>query len=237
MAEEPEPIDEFGRVLTQGRKNEVVEHLGTLGLSRDEITRFQWKTRKLNFAYRVSALVHPAGERYFIFDTREEGKLRAIYCPTESSAQKTENMPTWKDFLKPVGEWAIRVTRDAEQPDLLAQLREQADVLGEAETVDETPFTADERARLATAIGDLKNWLVERRLVEPEQMEAVNRKLDQLVADANTQTRRRWKDMFLGVLLTIGVQNALESQAFKNLLQFAWESVGPIIMHLPQLPS
>lgn len=94
-----------------------------------------------------------------------------------------------------------------EAPDLWGSLAQERELLGSepAEAVN-TPFNADERSQIKRAIDEIRVYITTTYSLTDEPLRRVNAKLDYLI-DASTRLGRiDWKNLFVGALFSLALQ-------------------------------
>jgi len=149
-----------------------------------------------------------------------------------------ENL-TWLRVPERVARWAADVKRDADTPDLWAELLAAQgsnltpSVPGRG---DNSPFTGPEQEQLRTAIEQIRAYgLAATELAEDHRSE-VEAKLDYLIAASKRTGRIDWKNIAMTVLVTTAVEVGRDPAQRAAFLDFCATALADLVMHLPQLP-
>jgi len=127
---------------------------------------------------------------------------------------------SWEALMTRISTWLKEVKLDLATPDLWAELRGEAELLGGAfgEANENTPFTREEQKdierRLREAEAHVKRTYA---LPEPE-MEILNAKIDYLVDAAVRLGRIDWRNAFIGAILGYILFAALPPESARSLL-------------------
>lgn len=95
------------------------------------------------------------------------------------------------------------------------------------EDIENRPFSQPEAAHVRRSIQSVKDTLLTRQdIVRPEQMEFINRKLDDLAAATDRMGRKDWINFAVGVLSNVIVGAALSPEAAKFLFQMTGSALS-----------
>ncbi len=96
--------------------------------------------------------------------------------------------------------------RDADTPNLWAQLQREREVLVASLYEQEggnTPFNSDEQTEIAEQLAQIKELLKETHSLSEAQMLVLNMKIDDIAAAANRMGRKDWLLVFYGVMFPL----------------------------------
>jgi hypothetical protein len=192
--------------LLKSQKNEILVLIKQADLDPME---FDWEEREETETYSLGEVTHhfhrlihkPSGYAALF------GENFLSYSPGEQRPQQTENKLNWVGKREAVHHWLMYLKREIDAPDLWASLAQGRELLG-AEPVGavNTPFTADEQVQIKKTIEEIRVYITSTYSLASEPLAKVNRKLDYLI-DASTRIGRiDWKNIFVGALLSLALQ-------------------------------
>lgn len=140
-----------------------------------------------------------------------------------------------------VAVWAAAVKDDVDTPDLWAELQREREVLTGAryEGVENTPFTADERAEVARQLQEIKEYVTSTYSPTEGQILSLVARLDYVEEAAGRLGRKDWLLLFYGTMFGLIVDSLLMPEAVRNIIKITFHG----LVHLfgggtpPQLPS
>lgn len=193
--------------LLQSQKNEVFAKITAAGLDPLDFNFEEQRKEERAFAGRTEILlahrlVHTPSEYAFRF-----GENWVSYSPgAEAIEELTENL-NWAQKMWAVERWLTYLKREINAPDLWASLAQERELLGtEPVGAVNAPFNAEEQAQIKLAIDEIRVYITSTYSLASEPLAKVNRKLDYLI-DASTRLGRiDWKNIFVGALLSLALQ-------------------------------
>ncbi len=209
------------RALTKKQRNALYDHIVTAGLdpARCEFAEDEQDVR----------LTHgPTGSVFSAQPHKYEGYTVRKSIGDEPAEQFFE--PAWPSVLNSAGIWAESVEEFTAAPDLWAEIRREKKFLSgdEYESASNTPFGADEQARIAAQLRQIKEYLAERYPLSDEEISEVEVRLDDVEAAASRVGRKDWLLMFYGVMFTLIVTALLPPDAVQRIMAMVSHGLGDL---------
>ena len=120
---------------------------------------------------------------------------------------------------------------------LISQISPRSGLMAGAAEIesDNMPFSDSELARIATSIENVKERLTEISELEPEQVQLLSRKLDQIQAASSRMGRKDWVNYVAGYLTSICVSAAFAPDTTRSVFQavnaaFAWFFASGVLL-------
>ncbi len=208
--------------LLTSQKDTLFDVIERVGLSPSQF-KFDMTPGPGHF---VTNLIFKNSEFQFSFGDMSNSSV-GVYCPgTDTYREKIGG--DWNHLLEGVNQWLLNIVREINTPNKWDRLcKEIAGIEINLEN-DENKFSAIEYEDLQQRILTLKQGITSIKLL-PDQMSAINNKLDHLVDLAKAMSKFDWKSLFIGTIASIVIQlsvtpsNAqslwtLIKQIFNNLL-------------------
>ncbi len=148
----------------------------------------------------------------------------------------------WSNVEKRLEQWAAKVKKDLETPDLWAQLQREREILSRApDEAENTPFTPDEQEEIVKHLDEIKEYVKSTHSLSHDQMVALEEGFKELATATRRLGRNDWRLMFLGLVLTLIVTGILPPDAVHGFLWMALHSLqhflgGAASPSPPQLP-
>lgn len=179
---------------------------------------------------------HRWSESYFVVGG-DPGHYNGRYVVGDGPAWPYE-VYSWQALTPRISGWLGDVKRDLDTPDLWAELRHDAELLGAAsgETTENTPFTQAEREEITERLRALRDHVMSTYSLSEPQMRLLDEKLDYLVEAAGRLGRTDWRGVFVGVMCSWFVSAALPPASALHILITLLHSTGHFY-GFPQLPS
>ena len=138
-----------------------------------------------------------------------------------------------ENWLGEVESWLVEIERDLSTPDLWAEFARERDALSGTPHApeDNTPFTADEQAEIATRLGDVAKYAAESGKYEDDELQVLNAKIDYLIESSKHSRRFDWREQAVGAFLSAVVGNVLPQGATMDVLNMIIGTVGHLIGH------
>lgn len=147
---------------------------------------------------------------------------------------------SWSTVPGKVERWAGEVRRDADTPDLWAELRTKQGIITSAgfEDVSNTPFSPHEQREILEQLQQIKELVNGTDSVSKAQRLSLEAKLDELAAAVGRVGRRDWQLMFGGVILGVILQQLLPPEAVSDIIEMVGHALGHLFggNGVPQLP-
>jgi hypothetical protein len=160
------------------------------------------------------------------------------FSPGEAEPIQRASHENWSAQLRTVGRWLTYLQREHETPDYWNLVAEEGDLLGASAGVENTPFTTQEQVQVRTALRELPAYLQQSQELAPNQLAALEARLDYLVEASSRLGRRDWLNILLGSIVSFALQEAVTSEVAKEIVQFVARSLGGIFgAELPGLPA
>ena len=147
-------------------------------------------------------LTYTLSEFYFQF-----GPSHVAFSPGEEAQRQQIDRLNWVGKSTFLRNWLTYLKREIDAPDLWGSLSQEQELLSiePAEAVN-TPFTADEQVQIKSAIEEIRVYIISTYSLAEEPPAKINRKLDYLI-DASTRLGRiDWKNLFVGALISLALQ-------------------------------
>jgi hypothetical protein len=134
----------------------------------------------------------------------------------------------WNTFLPRVDDWLQSLKRDLNTPDLWAELRREAELLGNGSdrVIENTPFTQVEQREIERRLGKLATDVSHAYSLSGAETKALHAKLDYLVDASRRLGRKDWLNTFIGVTLGFILALALPSESARGILLTFFRSIG-----------
>jgi len=209
--------------ITQTRKNAILAAISAAGL---EPAGFDWEQEPTevndigpgNEAHTVDVLVHrPTGYR-FKFDAQlPRGSLWALYTPGPEGAPRREHAGSWEYVWSYLTTWLATVKEEHDAPDLWSQLRQQRELMI-GEGAENTAFTPEERARIASQLNEAKEYVRANFELDPAQLDQIESQLDYLIEASGRIGRVDWRNLLIGSFLALALQTVVPVAPIQQLL-------------------
>lgn len=193
--------------LLKSQKNEVLsviraEGLNPLDFRVEEERKVETDLVGLGNTSLANRHVHtPSGYSFFW------GGDWVSYNPGDESTGEFAEDLNWLGKVTALKDWLTHLKREIDAPDLWASLSQEQELLSlePAEAVN-TLFTAAEQVQIKKAVEEIRTYVTSTYSLAGEPLAAVNRKLDYLI-DASTRLGRiDWKNIFVGALFSLALQ-------------------------------
>ncbi len=154
-----------------------------------------------------------------LYKGRQLGKKTshyAIFSPGNDNFAEQNYPGTWEYQLQYAFRWLTNIFREINSTNKWDRLyKEIAEIKINYEN-DEGKFSATEYEELKHKIDSLKNGITSINLL-PEQLAAINTKLDHLTLLAKDMNKFDWKGLFVGTIISIIVQLSVTPENAKSL--------------------
>jgi hypothetical protein len=208
--------------VSQTRKNAILHHVQEAGLDAHD---FVWSEEPSEIThvrlgrdpFTVEVLVHQPTGYWFCFDVDVSGSPWAIYLPGRDGTKQREHAGSWDYVFVYVQQWIAFVKQEHEAPDLWAELKRQHELISGA-FVENTPFSAQEQARIAAHLNGTREHVRSNVELEPGQYEVLAARLDYLVEASGRVGRTDWRNLLIGSLHSLVIEAVLPVQAVQKAL-------------------
>ena len=159
------------KTLLRSQKNEVFRVVQEAGL---DLSMFRWAVLE-NKNFSTSRLDY-SSDGFFSFSRLEDGRYYSIFSPAEYERQGSRVADDWPGQFSHVEDWAKYLKREFQEPDLWTTITEEKQLAEGASTTDNnSPFTPQERERIAADIGEIKEFLFQDAIAKPSTAEVRGR--------------------------------------------------------------
>jgi hypothetical protein len=217
-------------MLERWKRNEIIEAVEAGGLDKRDCT--------FDFGDSESRITLPPSESSFLLEG-VAGNYTSTMIVGDGVPQPLRHY-TWPTVVERCQRWAAEAKRDADTPDLWAELQREREILTGAryEAGENTPFTPDEQAEIAEQLRQIKEYVKKTNALSEAQVRILDARFDELEDAIRHVGRMAWRLMFLGVVLTLFVADIVPPEAVRQIPVTALHSLD----HLfgggspPQLP-
>jgi hypothetical protein len=135
---------------------------------------------------------------------------------------------SWQTLIPQVSRWLEEVKHDLNTPDLWAELRREAELLGAGSNrvIENTPFTPEEQQEIARRLDKLATDVSHALSLSGAQTNALEGKIDYLIEASTRLGRKDWLNNFIGVTLPFVLAAALAPEAARALFLTFLRSIG-----------
>jgi hypothetical protein len=135
---------------------------------------------------------------------------------------------SWQTLIPQVSRWLEEVQHDLNTPDLWAELRREAELLGSGSNrvIENTPFTPEEQQEIARRLEKLATDVSHALSLSGAQTNAIEGKIDYLIEASTRLGRKDWLNAFIGVTLGFMLVVALPSESARGILLTFFRSIG-----------
>ena len=169
------------------------------------------------FEEKVTLLKYKQSEYYFLFDTGSNTSGHyAFFCPGNSEHTEKGYPQNWSGQLGYVENWLRCLIREINTPNKWERLKYEVDSLNINFEYSEDKFSYIEYEDLQKRMFVLKQGISKSDLLE-EQIKVINDKLDHLTEMAKEMSKFDWKSLFIGTIVSIVIQLAVNQENAKNL--------------------
>lgn len=176
-------------------------------------------------------LRHRSSTAYFVF-AGTYGKYVARYASGDDPVMEL-NSYSWDAHLDRFRRWVVAVKDDMETPDLWDELLRQTELVAGAsdESLENTPFTPDERAEIARQLNELGQRAKAENSLSEAQSSDLESRLDYLVGAADRLGRKDWLNACIGTLFGYFLAAALPPDASRHILLTLLNGIASLFGH------
>lgn len=212
--------------LLQSQKNEVLATIQRVGLVPRE---FDWDPAQA--ANYEEVFVHLPTKYWFRFQVSDFGHSYR-YSPGHRQIVSSGELQAWQTVITNVETWLRAVQREAETPDLWAELRRERVLTGSraipASPHENTPFTREEQAEIRRQLNEGMAFVQQTLQLSEEQFEELTARLDYLADAATRMNRFDWKNTLTGTLVTAVIQSILPAEPVQAVLSLILRGVAAL---------
>jgi hypothetical protein len=215
-------------LLRKEHKNDIFRAIQAVGLDPNE---FDLE----DFADGVR-IKHKRSESYFIVGRDESGYYVGKSLVGDGLVWPT-SPASWQTLMPRISWWLEEVKQDLDTPDLWAELKREAQLLGADSSVvtENTAFTVDEQREIARRLKELGKYVSDTYSLSQAQIQVLGEKLDYLV-DASTRIGRKdWLNAFIGVILSFVLTAAFAPESARTIFTTFLRGIGLFYPELPLL--
>jgi hypothetical protein len=204
--------------LLQTQKNEVILIIKESGMNPLEFQLIEGR------GWLPKVLHTPSG-----FDFVFSGD--SILCsPGAEKVRQEVSRLNWLGKSEMLRNWLTYLKREFEAPDLWAALAQEQELFSaEPAGAVNAPFNAEEQAQIKRAVDEIRVYITTTYTLADEPLSRVHAKLDYLI-DASTRLGRiDWKNILVGALVGLVLQQLIPSgSGFQELIGVA----GQLLRHV-----
>jgi hypothetical protein len=200
-------------------------------------TRLQHTDSDAFFQFPRRELLDPFTVLWAALTSPSQARWRGSWKLTTGSAT-TYAVPhgDWDALIKQVGRWAVALREDLDEPDLWKET-----LLGEGGTSgaeSNAPFTPEEQAEIARQLRAIAESAKERYGLSDHEQAALEGKLRYLEEASARLGRLDWRNLLMGVFLTLISEAILPAETTRHVLQEVVHALAHLYMRriLPELP-
>jgi hypothetical protein len=222
------------KTLLQGQRNQVLRAIQAAGMNPAE---FSWEIVDdyEGTATSVSKLVHRGG--YFLFGCTLDNSFYFYRSPGEDTRSESQHPGTWGREFDGFQRWLRFLKTEVEEPDLWASIKAEKDlILGSSSTIENSPFSAEERKRLLKDVHEIKQFVIKTAKLTEGELSYVTDRLDYLVEASGRMGRKDWINVAVGTLINVVTAVALTPAGTRELFHFAGQIFRWIFESSLQLP-
>jgi hypothetical protein len=136
----------------------------------------------------------------------------------------------WPNVEERVKDWAAKVKRDLETPDMWAELRQRRRILTRGPDEGENaPFTPDEQAEIMRVLDEIKKQVKETHPLTQAQIAALEAGVDELKGAVRILGRRHFQIAVLGVVATLLLGGVLPPDVVSHFMGLALHGLQHLV--------
>lgn len=197
----------------------------------------------------VPALVHTSTRFFFAITElppppygeiggRPYGPFGIAYSPGRQTPRENQQWVSWDALLTACLGWLRRVREDS-GPDLwevAADDRSLFAPVSSADALHNTPFSLEERQRIAPSLDQIYSETVRTQQLSEAQADALRGALGHLQESMERLGRKDWLLLLYGSLVGVVIQAAFAPEQARNLWHLAGQVLGWLLHRAPLLP-
>jgi uncharacterized protein YejL (UPF0352 family) len=224
--------------LLPSQKNDFFRRIERVGL---DPAAFHWGEislcrRDQTSTFTVPALIHSASGYYFAFGGRGGGGDFYIYFSPDSRGHGWDPSETWGGVQGWFDRWAKHLRQELDERDLWDELLARRSALQSTTVADNTPFTGDERRRIAETLARIEAEVTRSNRFSAEQVRILHEKLDEMRSSAERLGRKDWQMFALGTLASIVISAAFAPDQARAVVEEVAQALAWLAAHAPKLP-
>jgi hypothetical protein len=214
-------------LLQKEEKNDIIAAIRAVGLDPREFDLDECVTE-----VRVT---NKRSEWSFIVGGRP-GHYVGRYTFAEGMDRPYEDF-RWDAVMSHVNRWLQLVKRDLDTPDLWAELRREAELLGGGSNnvIANTLFTSEEQKEISQRLNKLSKDVSNAISLSKAQKQILNEKIDYLIDGSRRLGRKDWLNAFIGVTLGYLLSTALPPDVARDIFSTCLRAIGLLYPELPLL--
>jgi hypothetical protein len=175
-------------------------------------------------------LTHRAwGDWFSIVESAAEGP--GFACVVGDAKPHAGSLSSVHEASEMLGPWLQEIRANHETPDLWAELDKQSSMTELMEGQENTPFSEQERQRIAEAVAEVLRQARETYELPDEQLRLVEAKLDYLVDAARHSRRIDWLNTAVGAIAGAFAGGVLTPEVVQKVLGALGAGLGPLFWH------
>ena len=212
--------------LQKWKKNQILKAIQGVGLDPREF--------ELEDGDAEVRVKHKWSTSYFII-RGDAGHYVGHYVVGDASDWPYEAY-SWQALMTRISAWLNEVKLDLDTPDLWAELRGEAELLGGAvgEANENTPFTLEEQKDIERRLREVEAYVRRTHALPEAEKEILKAKIDYLVDAAGRLGRIDWRNVFVGAIVGYILTAALPPESARSLFMTFMtllRSVGHLFGH------
>lgn len=209
--------------LLPSQKNQLFDKVLEQGFSPSQF--------ELNDTAGDTNITYKGTSYYFNMHTAIQGLVSIRFSPgSDKLREEKHGLRSWSDQSIIFNTWIQLLRKEVSQPDKWANFLKVAQGITWPESDEEnSQFIFQEVEQIRGCAEQAKTSLGQLNL-SPEQLRAIESKLDYIVERAKTLGRIDWKNLMVGTLITLVVSLALSSETAKTVWQAIGEAFKKIIL-------
>jgi hypothetical protein len=191
------------------QKNQVFEAIQGVGLDPKDF--------ELEDSDAEVRLKHRWSTSYFVIGGHA-GRY-ATRCLVGDGSEWPYEAYSWEALITRINTWLKEVKLDLCTPDLWAELRGEAELLGgtSGEANENTPFTPEEQKDIERRLREVETHVKRTYSLSEPEMEILSAKIDYLVDAVGRLGRIDWRNAFIGAILGYILFAALPPETARSL--------------------
>ncbi|OZV12380.1 hypothetical protein CIW83_09810 [Tissierella sp. P1] len=223
--------------LMRSQKNSLLEEIKESALNP---FNFDWDNEIDENTDLLLEVLKYKGTEYYFAIVVDDDIFRVGYTPGENMLYERTEYDEWEEILYYFRNWLSCLKREISQPDLWEELEKikmddlipELDGLEFEDKYEREEFSYREVMQIEQGINDIRNYLVETSNGNDEEIKIINQKLDYLTDAVKRMGRTDWKNIFIGVMIDIGINiisNPVQRQKIGQMIQNMFSGIVKLI--------
>lgn len=223
--------------LMRSQKNSLLEEIRESVL---DPFNFEWDNEIDESTDLLLEVLKYKGTEYYFAIVVDDDVFRVGYTPGENMLYERAEYDEWEEILYYFRNWLSCLKREISQPDLWEELEKiklddfipALDGLEFENEYAGQEFTYREVLQLEEGINNIRNYLVEASKDNDEEIRNINHKLDYLTDAVKRMGRTDWKNIFIGVMIDIGINiisDPVQRQIVGQMIQNMFSGIVKLI--------